>query len=99
MLLSTLLLQATVSFNPAIIYNILTIIVVLLTGAGFIFNMKSEIRLLRNDLHNTKSDLTKLEQNTKTDYNKIETKINLIEEKIEQLPVNITNLIKNFLKN
>lgn len=96
--IATLLLDV-VTFNPSLVYNVLSVILVLLTGAGFIFNLKTQIQLLRNDLQNLRDNVSKLEQKTSADYTKIENKMGLLEEKIEQLPVNITNLIKTFLKN
>lgn len=75
----------------------MSILLFLVTGAGFIFKLKNEISLLKNDLKNTNATVAELKQKMTADYTKIENKIAAMDEKIEQLPINITNLIKTFL--
>lgn len=93
-----LILDGVISFDPSLLYSLLSILVVMVTVVGFFLNMKNESKILRNDLKNIEEKVNKLEQKTAADYTKIENKIQNLESKIEELPVNITNLIKSFLK-
>ena len=62
------MLLDTLTFNPELIYDILGTIVIIITGAGFFFNSRSKIELLKNDLENTKSNLVKLEKSVGDTY-------------------------------
>lgn len=91
-----ILLDTTLSVDS--LAHIGELLVLLATGFGFFFKMQNSVEILRNDLKNTEENIRKLEQKTSVDYAKIETKMQIIEERIESLPVAITNLIKAFLK-
>lgn len=89
-----LLLQTNISIDGLIHIGELLTLGGTLFGAYY--KLKNQIALTDNNLKNTNVNLEKLEEKTAGDYRHIEEKIQKIDEKIEQLPVSITNLIKAF---
>lgn len=95
----------SVSFNPSIVYNVLGIIVIVVTGLGFFFKLRNKIDLVENKLENAIESTKKLELKTAADYSKIESKMSELEtraedrhrdlqNRIDKMPLEIINLLK-----
>lgn len=89
-----MILLDVISFDPDLVYEVLATLVILITGLGFFFNLRSKTQLLENDVVNLKETVVKLETKVDATYSKIEDKIAEIEIKINNLPTEIINLIK-----
>lgn len=97
------------TFDTNVAYNILSILVIFGTIFGAFFNLKSKIQVLETDFKNTKERLSKLEQKTAADYEKIEVKISELESKsedrhkdlqnrIDKMPLEIISLLRGLEK-
>lgn len=104
------MLLEIISFNPSLLYNILGVITIVITGIAFFFNLKNKVELVKNDLTNQKDYMIKLEEKVNASESKIEHKINDLEikledrhrelnDKIERLPVQISEMFKNLFNN
>lgn len=97
-----MLLLDTVSFNPEIVYDLLGIIVIIITFSGFFFKLRSKIDIQYNDFVNfrdtTRENHTKLEIKVADTYSKIENKISELERQIQdfrqELPKQIIDLFR-----
>ena len=88
------ILLDVLTFDPQLIYSLLGIFVIVISGLAFFFNLKSAISLQKKDLDNTKENLKKLELKVEETYTKIENKISELEKKINELPNEIICLFK-----
>lgn len=89
-----IMLLDSVTFDPDLVFTILSIIVIIITGISFFLNTKNQLKVLEMDCKNTKENLRKLENSVNEVYTKIENKITLLESKIEHLPTEIITLFQ-----
>jgi peptidoglycan hydrolase CwlO-like protein len=89
------------TFDPDIVFELLSSLVIVITGVAFFFNARAKVQIVQTDLDNAKDSidtlkmrLGKLEDKMDANYDKISDKIAELETKLNSLPREIIELFK-----